>query len=165
MRFYTLTSGTGDAAGDPRGWIVKGSNDGSSWKVLDERHGETVPVAVADAAFKLTRPGNYAYYRIEVTENGGVASTTLAEIELLSNEKPSPLTVDSGERGRGAGGTAVVGVVVSNTGDAPAGGRITVTESAGLGGLADDRTVRPDRERRVQDRDVQRRRAHRHGGR
>jgi hypothetical protein len=41
VRFYTLTSGAGDAASDPSGWVVKGSNDGTSWDVLDERGGET----------------------------------------------------------------------------------------------------------------------------
>ena len=74
VRFYTLTSGTGAAAADPRGWVVKGSNDGSSWKVLDERTGETFPWRSQTRAFKLARPGNYVYYRVEVTGNGGAAT-------------------------------------------------------------------------------------------
>src|SRR6266540_7004 len=79
LRFYTLTSGTSDASADPRSWVVKGSNDGSTWKVLDERQGETFPWRSQTRVFKLTRPGTYVYYRIEVTENGGSPSTTLAE--------------------------------------------------------------------------------------
>ena len=52
-------------------WVVKGSNDGERWKVLDERSDETFPWRSQTRPFKLARPGNYAYYRIEVTESGG----------------------------------------------------------------------------------------------
>jgi len=131
VRFYTLTSGTGDAGADPRSWVVKGSNDGSSWKVLDERSNETFQWRSQTRVFKLTRPGNFIYYRIEVTANGGFASTTLAEIELLNNEKPSPLMVKVQDAVAGAGETVGVDVVVSNTGDAPASGEIAFTSSEG----------------------------------
>jgi predicted alpha-1,2-mannosidase len=131
VRFYTLTSGTGDAAADPRGWVVKGSADGSSWKVLDERHEEAFQWRSQTRPFKLDRPGNYAYYRIEVTENGGADSTTLAEVELLNNEKPSPLMVKVKDVVAGAGETVGVDVVVSNAGDSPASGDIAFTSSDG----------------------------------
>jgi predicted alpha-1,2-mannosidase len=131
VRFYTLTSGTGDPSGDPRAWVVKGSNDGGSWKTLDERRSEAFQWRSQTRAFKLARPGNYAYYRIDVTENGGLATTTLAEIELLTNEKPSPLMVKVQSAVAGAGETVPVGVVVSNTGDAPARGEISVTGPQG----------------------------------
>ncbi len=131
VRFYTLTSGSGDAAADPRSWVVKGSNDGSSWKVLDERSNETFAWRAQTRPFKLTRPGNYAYYRIEVTGNGGAASTTLAELELLNNDKPSPVTVKVQDAVAGAGEDAAVNVVVSNSGDAPASGQIALTSSDG----------------------------------
>jgi predicted alpha-1,2-mannosidase len=130
-RFYTLTSGSGDAAADPRGWVVKGSNDGSSWKVLDQRTGETFPWRSQTRPFKLTRPGNYSYYRLEVTANGGAASTTLAELELLNNDKPSTLQVKVPGAVAGAGENAAVDVVVSNNGDAPASGQIAFTSSEG----------------------------------
>jgi hypothetical protein len=131
VRFYTLTSGSGDSRGDPRSWVVKGSNDGRSWKVLDERSGETFPWRSQTRGFKLARPGTYARYRLEVTENGGLASTTLAELELLTNEKPSPLLVKVQGPIAGAGETVAAGVVVTNTGDAPVRGEITLTGPEG----------------------------------
>jgi predicted alpha-1,2-mannosidase len=131
VRFYTLTSGTGDADGDPTGWVVKGSNDGVAWKVLDERRNEAFQWRSQTRAFKLARPGTYVYYRIEVTGNGGLGTTTLAEIELLTNEKPSPLLVEVQSAVAGAGETAHVGVVVTNTGDPPASGEISVTGPPG----------------------------------
>jgi hypothetical protein len=57
VRFYTLTSGAGDAASDPSGWVVKGSNDGTSWDVLDERGGETFKWHPQTRPFKLAHPG------------------------------------------------------------------------------------------------------------
>jgi len=131
VRFYTLTSGSGDAGADPRSWGVKGSNDGSSWKVLDERQGETFQWRSQTRAFKLARPGMYAYYRIDLTGNGGAASTTIAELELLNNDKPSPLLVSVPGVIAGAGENAAVDVVMSNSGDAPASGQIAFTSSDG----------------------------------
>ncbi|MFL6007513.1 MAG: GH92 family glycosyl hydrolase [Gaiellaceae bacterium] len=131
VRFYTLTSGSGDAGADPRSWVVKGSDDGASWKALDERQGETFQWRSQTRVFKLARPGMYAYYRIDVTGNGGAATTTLAELELLNNDKPSPLSVSVPGVIAGAGESAAVDVVVSNTGDAPASGQIAFTSSDG----------------------------------
>ncbi|MGH3081416.1 MAG: GH92 family glycosyl hydrolase, partial [Gaiellaceae bacterium] len=131
VRFYTLTSGTEHPAADPQGWIVKGSNDGSSWMVLDERRDEMFQWRSQTRAFKLTRPGTYSRYRLEITGNGGLATTTLAEIELLTHEKPSPLLVKVESSVAGAGETASVGVVVTNTGDAPARGEIVLTGPEG----------------------------------
>jgi hypothetical protein len=94
---------------------VKGSNDGRSWKTLDERRDEAFQWRSQTRAFKLARPDNHAYYRIDVTENGGLGTTTLAEIELLTDEKPSPPFVKVLSAVAGAGETVPVGV-----GDDPA---------------------------------------------
>ena len=81
-----------------------------------------------------------------MTENGGSASTTLAEIELLNNEKPSPLMVKVRGAVAGAGENAAVDVVVSNTGDAPASGQIALT-GAGRAGRSRPRPRRSARSR------------------
>jgi predicted alpha-1,2-mannosidase len=84
VTFYTLTSGADTTSGDPASWILKGSNDGQSWTVLDQRSAETFSWRLYTRAFKVARPGRYGYYRIEVTGNGAQLSTTLAEVELLA---------------------------------------------------------------------------------
>jgi hypothetical protein len=76
--FYTLTSGT--TAADPTGWTLSGSNDGSAWTTIDTRTSQTFPWRQQTRAFKVAKPGAYAYYRIDLT---GAAGTTLAEVELL----------------------------------------------------------------------------------
>jgi Glycosyl hydrolase family 92 len=79
--FYTLTSG--EAAGDPESWVLKGSADGTSWTVLDVRRREVFPWRLQVRPFKIERPGAYRYYRLEVT--GGRGGISLAEVELLGS--------------------------------------------------------------------------------
>jgi hypothetical protein len=79
VEFYTLTSGA--AAGDPTGWTLSGSNDGTTWTALDERSGRTFRWRKQTQAFQVARPGDYALYRLELTSAPG---SSLAEIELLA---------------------------------------------------------------------------------
>jgi hypothetical protein len=124
VRFYTLTSGAGDASEDPRSWVLKGSNDGRTWTVLDERRNEAFQWRSQTRAFKTTRPGNYAQYRIEL---GGPA--TLAEVELLNKGKPvaSPLSAEVTKGVGWAGDTVTVGVKVSNAGTTALSGDVALT--------------------------------------
>ncbi len=80
---YTLTSG--NAAGDPTAWVLRGSNDGTNWTDLDTRSGQSFVWRLYTRAFTVANPGSYAYYRLDVTQNSGEATTGLAEIELLAN--------------------------------------------------------------------------------
>jgi predicted alpha-1,2-mannosidase len=83
--FYTLTSGS--AAGqDPRSWQLQGTNDGKHWRTLDTRTGETFDNRLRTRPFEIGHPGAYSTYRLVVTDNGGAASTTLAEVELLARQ-------------------------------------------------------------------------------
>ncbi|MFJ4714021.1 GH92 family glycosyl hydrolase [Streptomyces sp. NPDC088785] len=75
---YTLTSG--DHAKAPTGWKLEASADGSSWKTIDERSGESFAWDKQTRAFSVPKPGAYAHYRLVFT--GGAA--TVAEVELLS---------------------------------------------------------------------------------
>ena len=83
VTFYTLTSGPSLGA-DPVRWILEGSNDGAHWTTLDARVGETFAWRQQTRPFKVANPGNYAYYRLHVTQTTGGTSTTLAEIQFLA---------------------------------------------------------------------------------
>ena len=82
VRYYTLTSGTG--RDDPRSWALRGSADGANWVVLDERSGETFRWRRQTRAFAVANPGRYTHYRLEITENSGTPTVTLAQVELLA---------------------------------------------------------------------------------
>jgi hypothetical protein len=79
VEFYTLTSGA--AAADPTGWTLSGSNDGATWTVLDERSAPTFRWRQQTRAFQVARPGDYAFYRLQLISAPWVS---LAEIELLA---------------------------------------------------------------------------------
>ena len=82
VRYYTLTSGTdGD---DPRSWALRGSTDGANWVVLDERVGQTFRWRRQTRAFAVANPGHYTLYRLDITENTGTPTVTLAQLELLA---------------------------------------------------------------------------------
>ncbi|GGB41873.1 GH92 family glycosyl hydrolase [Fictibacillus barbaricus] len=82
-KMYTVTSANGQQNEDPKSWVLKGSNDGEKWIELDRRNNETFKWRLYTRAFEIEKPGKYAYYKLEITENGGGESTFLAELELL----------------------------------------------------------------------------------
>ncbi|GAB2951119.1 GH92 family glycosyl hydrolase [Nonomuraea fastidiosa] len=108
--FYTLTSGA-EEAGDPAGWVLEGSNDGTRWKVLDERSGERFAWRLQTRPFKIPKPGAYAQYRIRFTGGG-----SLAEIELLAPAPPatSPIALTAPPAVAGPGEQVSVPVTVAN---------------------------------------------------
>ncbi|MFG2193355.1 GH92 family glycosyl hydrolase [Streptomyces sp. NPDC048639] len=78
VTYYTLTSAK--AAEAPKGWVLKGSADGKTWKEIDRRSGESFAWNRQTRVFKVAKADTYPHYRLEAV--GGAA--TLAEIELLS---------------------------------------------------------------------------------
>ncbi|MCF6476550.1 glycoside hydrolase family 92 protein [Nonomuraea sp. MG754425] len=129
VSFYTLTSGARPGE-DPTGWVLEGSADGTSWRVLDERSGESFPWRLQTRPFKVAEPGAYPHYRIRFT--GG---TSLAEIELLAPSAPdtSPLVVEAAGAFAAPGESVTIPVTVSNSAISPATatGRLTVTAPEG----------------------------------
>jgi predicted alpha-1,2-mannosidase len=79
---YTITSG-GDEKQDPKSWVLLGSENGEDWQVLDKRENERFQWNKFTKPFTIDNPGAYSYYRLEIRENRGADSTTMAQIELL----------------------------------------------------------------------------------
>ncbi|HEX2411181.1 MAG TPA: GH92 family glycosyl hydrolase [Solirubrobacteraceae bacterium] len=127
VRFYTLTSGDTEGA-DPSSWVVKGSNDGSRWTVLDRRSDETFMWRSQTRPFELDRNGKFSQLRIEF---GG--AVRLAEVELLTHEPaiPAPLFAEVASGVTQAGGTAEVPVTLTNDGTSPLSGEVTATAPDG----------------------------------
>nr|WP_244211588.1 GH92 family glycosyl hydrolase [Streptomyces antibioticus] len=74
---YTLTSGA-DRTKAPTGWTLEGSTDGTTWRTLDHRSGETFTWDRQTRAFTIAEPGTYTKYRLVLD-----GESTLAEVELL----------------------------------------------------------------------------------
>ena len=79
---YTLTSSARAAA--PRGWVLKGSRDGRSWRTLDRRAGESFDWDRQTRVFDVTAPGTFRRYRLETS---GGRAVTLAEVEFLAQRR------------------------------------------------------------------------------
>jgi predicted alpha-1,2-mannosidase len=75
---YTLTSSR-DHAKAPAGWTLQGSADGTTWRTLDKRSGESFTWDRQTRAFSVRTPGSYAKYRLVLD-----GESTLAEVELLA---------------------------------------------------------------------------------
>jgi predicted alpha-1,2-mannosidase len=84
---YTLTS-SDTTGGDPTGWTLKGSYNGTTWTTIDQRSAQNWQWRLQTRPFTIASPARYSYYRFEFT-----GSTNLAEVELLA--KPDALFSDA----------------------------------------------------------------------
>ncbi|GAB1326856.1 GH92 family glycosyl hydrolase [Streptomyces sennicomposti] len=75
---YTLTS-SADRTKAPAGWTLQGSTDGTHWKTLDRRSGETFAWDRQTRPFTIASPGGCTRYRLVFD-----GPATLAEVELLA---------------------------------------------------------------------------------
>ncbi|MFE5814778.1 GH92 family glycosyl hydrolase [Streptomyces sp. NPDC056479] len=75
---YTLTSPS-DRTKAPTGWKLQGSDDGTTWRTLDERSGQSFAWDRQTRAFSVKSTGTYGKYRL-VLDGEAVVS----EVELLA---------------------------------------------------------------------------------
>lgn len=106
---YSLTSANDAADRDPRSWTLSGSNDGTTWTVVDVRNSQTWASRLLPRDFVLpARSAAFTQYRFDFVSSGGSA-TQLAEIELygatLRIEQLWPRTYSA--RGQASSSTAV----------------------------------------------------------
>ena len=83
---YTISVGywTGPSAA-PKNWTLQGSNDNSTWTVLDSRINQ-VFVAYEMKSFSFSNSTEYSYFKLVITENNGDTSwTVIGEIELIGS--------------------------------------------------------------------------------
>ncbi|ASK64118.1 alpha-mannosidase [Virgibacillus phasianinus] len=85
VKMYTLTSSDNSDPTAQVSWVLKGSNDGENWSVLDERDNESFKWQQYTRAFEIENPESYSFYRLEVT---GSQSVSLSELEFLGLEEP-----------------------------------------------------------------------------
>ncbi|MYR56660.1 glycoside hydrolase family 92 protein, partial [Streptomyces sp. SID625] len=74
---YTLTS-SGDRTKAPKGWTLQASADGTHFRTLDRRSGESFAWDKQTRPFTIASPGTYQKYRLVLD-----GPATLAEVELL----------------------------------------------------------------------------------
>ena len=70
----------------PRNWTFEGSNDGSSWTVLDTQTNQTISTNANKREFSFDNTQYYRYYRINISSNNHWGSNwvNITEMELIS---------------------------------------------------------------------------------
>lgn len=85
LNAYTITSGNDADDRDAKDWQFQGSNDGNSWKVLDERKDYKFTGRTQTVTFELNQPDDqpYLYYRLLVNENNSSDLLQITEWRLI----------------------------------------------------------------------------------
>ncbi|MEU8661547.1 GH92 family glycosyl hydrolase [Actinoplanes philippinensis] len=87
---YALTAANDVPARDPRDWRLEGSADGESWTTVDTRTGQALGERGATTTYDVATPGDYGFYRLTVTANGGAAIVQLADLQLSNGDETPP---------------------------------------------------------------------------
>lgn len=80
---YTLTSGNDAIDRDPKSWFLEGSLDGKEWVIIDTRTNESFPNRIQTRRFNVQKPGNYKFYRLNITENVGSSLFQCSEWRMI----------------------------------------------------------------------------------
>jgi len=91
---YSLTSAPDGPSRDFKTWTVEGSNNGTSWTVLDTRTNQPAwALRSTTLDFYFTNTTAYSYYRINVSANQGDGYIQLAEITFGTSVPALTVTV------------------------------------------------------------------------
>lgn len=90
---YTLVTANDAPNRDPKDWTFEGSNNGTSWTVLDTRTNISTPLRNTPYSYRLASTARYKYYRIHVTNNNGSTSIAgqIAEWQIWAIDPNEPL--------------------------------------------------------------------------
>jgi hypothetical protein len=84
---YTFTSANDASSRDPKNWTLQGSNDGTTWTILDTRVDEAFAARFQTKRYEIAgTPDAYTRYRIVVSANAGSSLFQMAEWRLIRYE-------------------------------------------------------------------------------
>jgi hypothetical protein len=80
---YTLTSGNDAADRDPKSWQLLGSNNGTSWTVIDSRTGQSFDGRNQTKLFRTTNTTAFSRYKWYVSATNGSVDFQASEWRLI----------------------------------------------------------------------------------
>lgn len=84
---YAFTSANDASSRDPKNWTLQGSNDGTTWDILDTRVDEMFAARFQTKRYEIAGTINaYTRYRIVVSANGGSSLFQMAEWRMFRYE-------------------------------------------------------------------------------
>ncbi len=81
---YTITSGNDAPERDMKDWTLEGSNDGTTWTVLDTRMGETFSGRNMTKRYEFSNTTAYTQYRINLQANNGSDLIQVSEWRVIT---------------------------------------------------------------------------------
>ncbi|MFE1310920.1 GH92 family glycosyl hydrolase [Streptomyces sp. NPDC058755] len=92
---YALTSANDFDERDPKDWTLRGSTDGRDWKTIDTRSGESFSERFRTKSYDLAEPGEYQFFRLDVTKNNGASDILqLADMQFSTGGGGGPVPQD-----------------------------------------------------------------------
>ena len=88
---YKISSANDVPGRDPKSWQVLGSNDGSTWTVIDAQTGQTFAARYQTNSYACVNTTTYQYYRLNVTQNNGDATGIQLSEWQLSGVPSTPV--------------------------------------------------------------------------
>lgn len=85
---YSMTSANDAIERDPKNWILEGSNDASTWTLLDTRTNEEFPSRNQTKIYAVSNSTPYTYYRLSIATNNGGSIFQMAEWRLFEAVTP-----------------------------------------------------------------------------
>ncbi|WP_371320697.1 GH92 family glycosyl hydrolase [Saccharothrix yanglingensis] len=105
VKRYAMSSANDAAERDPRDWVLRGSNDGTTWTDLDTRTGEVFAERFQTKGYDLANTEAFRLYQLDITANaGGVNLVQLAEVQFSDGSTAPPAKHMRTTVGKGASG-------------------------------------------------------------
>lgn len=120
--YYSITSAD-DRTADPKSWILSASLDNKNWTVLDRRNDQEFTADRQKKEYFFTNKTAYRYFKLDISNNNGGASTKIAEWTL--NVKTDVSIPFSYELGSENSNMPSSGIVTSQFSDSPTGSDIS----------------------------------------
>ena len=89
---YAITSGNDAPERDPFNWVFQGSNDGTAWTNLNTQSNQKFINRQQTKIFTFSNTTSYVYFRLNITQNNGGASTQVSEFQIFGTGGGSPNT-------------------------------------------------------------------------
>lgn len=81
---YKIYSSGENPIHDPESWLLKGSNDGKKWVIVDQRKNQKFSSRYQEILCVIDRPATYSQYMLEITAAG---KNTLKMAEVLFSDR------------------------------------------------------------------------------
>ncbi|MDD3079926.1 MAG: glycoside hydrolase family 76 protein [Paludibacter sp.] len=95
---YSVTAANDAQSRDPQSWTLYGSNNNSSWISIDKQEGLVFPYRYATLYFTCSPTTKYTYYKLVIDDNCGEKGVQLSEWQMFGefNDYTSDITENGG---------------------------------------------------------------------